>query len=448
MIFHDSWLRLAELNKINVLLDEVLDYVWKTFYDKSREKHEKINIDKDKDIDEYVSKYTNIVNDNLELVKRIGELLDSAMIEVQNEAGMINDAKQASDIYIDTLKLVNNTLAKILKKWRDIVLETINKDDACSKPKDTKKKDNKLANQKKANKPDIKKKVNKPDTKKKDNEPDTKKKDNEPDIKKKVNKPDTKKKDNKPDTKKKDNKPDTKKDNKPDTKKDNKPDTKKKDMNPDKSKNNIENRASNRIKYEIQDIAKYRKVLIKMIDERMNMLDLINLRLAESIADTDIGESRDKFFRLCIADRIKKIRDMMIISRIYAVNVALECLRDGVGNGIWPKGISYNLITIVDEWGLRRYYDIITRDKIKLIDAARKEIEMVRRLIETNMNKYENIITGAREMDIYALNDACADIDIAIGYIRKIIMKIPSIVEKKLKIDTIKENENRYDKGK
>ena len=27
----DSWLRLVELNKINVLLDEVLDYVWKTF---------------------------------------------------------------------------------------------------------------------------------------------------------------------------------------------------------------------------------------------------------------------------------------------------------------------------------------------------------------------------------------------------------------------------------
>ena len=40
------------------------------------------------------------------------------------------------------------------------------------------------------------------------------------------------------------------------------------------------------------------------------------------------------------------------------------------------------------------------------------------------MNKYENIITGAREMDIYALDDACADIDIK-------IIKIPSIVEKK-----------------
>ena len=66
-------------------------------------------------------------------------------------------------------------------------------------------------------------------------------------------------------------------------------------------KNNFENRVSNRIKYEIEDIAKYRKVLIKMIDERVNMLDLINLRLAESIADTDIDESRDTFFRLCNA---------------------------------------------------------------------------------------------------------------------------------------------------
>ena len=51
-----------------------------------------------------------------------------------------------------------------MEKWRDILLETINKDNACSKPKDTKKKDNKLDTKKKANKPDIKKKYDKPDT--------------------------------------------------------------------------------------------------------------------------------------------------------------------------------------------------------------------------------------------------------------------------------------------
>ena len=51
----DSWLRLVELNKINVLIDEALGYVWKTFYGKNREKHERISIDKYKDIDGYVS---------------------------------------------------------------------------------------------------------------------------------------------------------------------------------------------------------------------------------------------------------------------------------------------------------------------------------------------------------------------------------------------------------
>ena len=200
----DSRLRLAELNKINMLLDEALDYVWKTPYDKNREKHERINIDKYKDIDGYVSKYTNIVNDKLELVNRIGEILDCAMIEVQNEVDMINEVKQKeSEIDIETLNLMNEALAKILKKWRDIVLEIINKDIACSKA-------------------------------------------------------DAKKKDNKPDTKKKDNKPDT-------------------------SKSNIENRVSNRIKYEVQDIAKYWKVSIKTIDERIDMLDLMYLRLTKSI---------------------------------------------------------------------------------------------------------------------------------------------------------------------
>ena len=224
---HDSWLRLVGLNKINVLLDEALDYVWKTIYDKNREKHERINVDKYKDIDGYVTKYANIVNNKLELVNRIGEILDSAMIEVENEVDMINEMKQKEcEIDIETLKLMHQTLAKILKKWIDVILEMINRDSACSKP----------------------------ETKKKDNKADAKKKDNKQDIKKKDSKPDTKKKDNRPDTKKKDNKPDTKK-------KDNKPDT---------SKSNIENRVSNRIKYKIQDFAKYRKVLIEMIDERIN----------------------------------------------------------------------------------------------------------------------------------------------------------------------------------
>ena len=73
---------------------------------------------------------------------------------------MISEVKQkVSEIDIDTLKLMNNTLKKILRQWRDILLEMINRGNACSKS-DTKKKDNK---------PDSKKKDNKPHTTKKDN---------------------------------------------------------------------------------------------------------------------------------------------------------------------------------------------------------------------------------------------------------------------------------------
>ena len=60
---------------------------------------------------------------------------------------------------------MHEALAKILKKWRDVILEMINRDSAYSKP----------VTDKKDNKPDTDKKDNKPDTEKKDNKPDTSK---------------------------------------------------------------------------------------------------------------------------------------------------------------------------------------------------------------------------------------------------------------------------------
>ena len=75
----NSWLRLVEINKINPLLDKSLDYIWKMIYGKNREENEinNIDIDKDKDIDGYVTKYTDIVNDKSELVNKIGEVIVS-----------------------------------------------------------------------------------------------------------------------------------------------------------------------------------------------------------------------------------------------------------------------------------------------------------------------------------------------------------------------------------
>ena len=95
----DSWLRLVELNKINTLLDESLGYIWKMIFLENREKHEKINIDKDKDMDGYVSMYSDIINDKLELVNRIGGLLDGIMVEVQNVEDMVRETDDDSLAY-------------------------------------------------------------------------------------------------------------------------------------------------------------------------------------------------------------------------------------------------------------------------------------------------------------------------------------------------------------
>ena len=94
--------------------------------------------------------YTGIINDKLELMNRIGELLDSIMVEVQNIVDMVRETNNDSLIY--------DILEENFKKWKDNILELINSVNVCAKP-NTKKKD----------KPDTKKKdTKKKGTKKKD----------------------------------------------------------------------------------------------------------------------------------------------------------------------------------------------------------------------------------------------------------------------------------------
>ena len=65
----DEWLVFMQLNKINPLLDELIDHVWLTIYNKNREKNEIINIDigKYKDIESYVNIYKKLLMINLSL---------------------------------------------------------------------------------------------------------------------------------------------------------------------------------------------------------------------------------------------------------------------------------------------------------------------------------------------------------------------------------------------
>ena len=118
-LYDDSWLRLAELNKINALLDESLDYVWKMVYGVNREKYEidSIGKDKHKDIDGYVSMYTNIMNDKLELVSSLGELFDTIMVEVQSVASEIDNTKSSYDILVDYWNKWNDYIIKLVSMF-------------------------------------------------------------------------------------------------------------------------------------------------------------------------------------------------------------------------------------------------------------------------------------------------------------------------------------------
>ena len=124
-LYDDSWLRLAELNKINALLDESLDYVWKMVYGVNREKYEIDSIDKDKhkDIDGYVSMYTNIMNDKFELVSSLGELFDTIMVEVQSVASEIDNTKSSYDILVD-----------FWNKWNDYIIKLVSMFNIYIKP--------------------------------------------------------------------------------------------------------------------------------------------------------------------------------------------------------------------------------------------------------------------------------------------------------------------------
>ena len=114
----DSWLRLTDLDKIDAIIDEALNVVWNTICVKNRIYPEKIKIDKHKDIDGYVSKLTDVINNKIELVNRMCESIDHVISEIKNETNMIDEKiHKVSEMDNDTLHLINDKLKEII--WRE-----------------------------------------------------------------------------------------------------------------------------------------------------------------------------------------------------------------------------------------------------------------------------------------------------------------------------------------
>ena len=115
----DSWFRLVELEKIDAIIDEALNVVWNMICGENRICPEEIKIDKHKDIDGYVSKLTDVINNKIDLVDKIGGVIDHVMSEIKNETNMIDEKiHKVSEMDNDTLHLIDDKLNEIITQSR------------------------------------------------------------------------------------------------------------------------------------------------------------------------------------------------------------------------------------------------------------------------------------------------------------------------------------------
>ena len=111
----DSWLRLVELNKIDAIIDDALNVIWNEIYGENRISSKIINIDKYKDIDGYVSKLTDVIDNKIELLNRVSDSIDHIISDIKNETNMFDEKiYKAYEKGIDHLHLINCKLKEIM----------------------------------------------------------------------------------------------------------------------------------------------------------------------------------------------------------------------------------------------------------------------------------------------------------------------------------------------
>ena len=115
----DSWLKLVELNRLDAILDDALNVIWNTIYKRNRTGSNMINIDKNKDIDEYLSKLSGVIINKIELMNRVGDLIDHIICRIKNSTIMIDQKiYKVSDMDNDTLHLINCKLKEFMSQLK------------------------------------------------------------------------------------------------------------------------------------------------------------------------------------------------------------------------------------------------------------------------------------------------------------------------------------------
>ena len=78
-----------------------------------------INIDKNKDIDGYVSTLNDVTKNKIELLNGVGELIDHIISDIKNETNMIDEKiYKFSEMDNDTLHLINDKVKEFMSQLK------------------------------------------------------------------------------------------------------------------------------------------------------------------------------------------------------------------------------------------------------------------------------------------------------------------------------------------
>ena len=91
------------------MVDDLINVIWVLMYGKNRVNNEINNIsaDKEKDINIYVNKYINIVNDKISFVNDVSELIDELLGGIDENASNDTALKKWKNFKNYMLKLIN-----------------------------------------------------------------------------------------------------------------------------------------------------------------------------------------------------------------------------------------------------------------------------------------------------------------------------------------------------
>ena len=125
----DPQLRKADLNSMDAKINDALNFVWNKICRENKITSKKINRDKHKDFDRYVS-------NKLELLERVKRLLCDIMEEIEYKIDMIHRDFIYRDMHkmdIDELHLINSKLNEIMKRSKKDLRNIISLDDLQQK---------------------------------------------------------------------------------------------------------------------------------------------------------------------------------------------------------------------------------------------------------------------------------------------------------------------------